>query len=203
MNPSYFRCGLVLLAAGASQRMGRPKQLLPIDGRPLLRHVTERVLRSPVSPVVVVLGAHTNEIESVLTGLPVHPVSNPAWTDGLGSSIRTGVESALSLSPDLNGLIILPADQPDLPELHLEKLIGRFRQGGCSLVASLIGDRRVPPVLFGAAWFAWLRQLTGDAGARELLREDRPEFGTVPLASNTDLDTPEDYNRFISGGAGA
>ena len=61
----------------------------------------------------------------------------------------------------------------------------------------------MPPVLFGAAWFDWLRQLTGDAGARDLLRENRPEFATVPLVSNADLDTPEDYDRFISGGAGA
>jgi len=198
-----FKCGLVLLAAGASRRMGRPKQLLPIDGRPLLRLVTERALRAPVSPVVVVLGAHADEIGPVLTGLPVHRVSNPEWEEGLGSSVRAGVEAALQLAPDLAGLIILPADQPELPALHLENLITRFRQGGCSLVASLTGDRRVPPVLFGAAWFDWLRQLTGDAGARDLLRENRPEFATVPLVSNADLDTPEDYDRFISGDAGA
>jgi len=198
-----FKCGLILLAAGASRRMGRPKQLLPVDDRPLLRLVTERALRAPVSPVVVVLGAHADEIGPVLAGLAVHPVSNPAWPEGLGSSVRTGVEAALKLTPDLEGLIILPADQPALPALHLENLIARFRLGGCSLVASLTGDRRVPPVLFGAGWFAWLRQLTGDAGARDLLREDRPEFASVPLASNADLDTPEDYDRFISGGAGA
>ena len=198
-----FKCGLVLLAAGASRRMGRPKQLLPIDGRPLLRLVTERALRAPVSPVVVVLGAHADEIGPVLAGLPVHPVSNPAWQEGLGSSVRAGVEAALQLAPDLAGLIILPTDQPNLPAQHLDTMIARFRQGGCSLVASLTGDRRVPPVLFGAAWFARLRQLTGDAGARDLLREDRPEFASVPLASNADLDTPEDYDRFISGGAGA
>ena len=198
-----FKCGLVLLAAGASRRMGRPKQLLPIDGRPLLRLVTERALRAPVSPVVVVLGAHADEIGPVLTGLPVHRVSNPEWEEGLGSSVRAGVEAALQLAPDLAGLIILPTDQPNLPAQHLDTMIARFRQGGCSLVASLTGDRRVPPVLFGAAWFARLRQLTDDAGARDLLREDRPEFASVPLASNADLDTPEDYDRFISGGAGA
>ncbi len=198
-----FKCGLLLLAAGASQRMGRPKQLLPIGGRPLLRHITERVLRSPVGPVVVVLGAQADEIAPILAGLPVHPVINHGWSEGLGSSVRTGVAAALRLAPELEGLIILPADQPDLPAQHLENLIGRFRQGGCSLVASLTGERRVPPVLFGAVWFARLRQLTGDAGARELLREHRLEFATVPLAANTDLDTPEDYYRFISGGAGA
>jgi molybdenum cofactor cytidylyltransferase len=198
-----FQCGLILLAAGASQRMGQPKQLLPIDGRPLLRHVTESALRAPVAPVVVVLGAHADEIRPVLAGLSVHLMENPAWNEGLGSSVRIGVESALKLAPDVAGLIILPADQPDLPAQHLESLIERFRQGNCSLVASLTAGRRVPPVLFGAAWFDWLRQLTGDAGARDLLREDRPDFASVPLASNADLDTPEDYNRFISGGAGA
>jgi molybdenum cofactor cytidylyltransferase len=183
--------------------MGRPKQLLPVNGRPLLRHVTELALRSPVAPVVVVLGAHADKIEPVLSGLPVHLIANPKWNEGLGSSVRIGVEAALRLAPDLAGLIILPADQPDLPAQHLESVIERFCQGNCSLVASLTAGQRVPPVLFGAAWFDWLRQLTGDAGARDLLREDRPEFASVPLASNADLDTPEDYNRFISGAAGA
>ena len=195
-QPDAFKCGLILLAAGASRRMGRPKQLLPVDGRPLLRLVTERALRAPVSPVVVVLGAHAEEIGPVLAGLPVHPVGNPAWSEGLGSSVRTGVEAALQLAPELEGLIILPADQPDLPAVHLENLIARFRQGGCSLVASWTGDRRVPPVLFGPEWFPKLRTLTGDTGARELLRGEDPRLASVPLESNTDLDTPEDYARF-------
>ncbi|RXK53389.1 nucleotidyltransferase family protein [Oleiharenicola lentus] len=192
-----FQCGLVLLAAGASKRMGRPKQLLPVQGLTLVRHVAELVLRAPVSPVVVVVGADAQKIEPALAGLPVQITLNPNWSEGLGSSLRVGVDAALELAPKLQGLIVALADQPGLPPNHLEKLIGRFRQGGCSLVASQTGLNLVPPVLFGAEWFPRLRILTGDSGARDILRENRPDFGRVILPDNTDLDTHEDYERYL------
>ncbi len=196
-NSPEFQCGLVLLAAGASKRMGRPKQLLPIHGRTLLRHVTELVLRAPVSPVVVVLGAEAKKVEPTLAGLPVTLTFNPNWSEGLGSSLRVGVDAALELAPKLHALIVALADQPGLPPQHLGKLISHFRQGGCSLVASQTGLNLVPPVLFGSEWFPRLRTLTGDSGARDILRENRPEFGRVILPDNTDLDTHEDYERYL------
>lgn len=192
-----FQCGLVLLAAGASKRMGRPKQLLPVHGRTLVRHVAELVLRAPVSPVVVVVGADAKKIEPALAGLPVQITLNPSWSEGLGSSLRVGVDAALELDPKLQGLIVALADQPGLPPNHLEKLVSRFRQGGCSLVASQTGMNLVPPVLFGAEWFPRLRILTGDSGARDILRENRPDFGRVILPDNTDLDTHEEYVRYL------
>lgn len=199
MNPAPdFQCGLVLLAAGASRRMGRPKQLLPVHGRALVRHVAELVLRAPVSPVVVVLGAEARKIGPALDGLPVHLTVNPDWEEGLGTSLRAGLAAALELAPRLQGLIIALADQPGLPPNHLENLIRRFRQGDCSLVASQTGPNLVPPVLFGAEWFPRLRALTGDSGARDILRENRPDFGRVALPDNTDLDTHEDYERYLA-----
>lgn len=196
MNSPEFQCGLVLLAAGASRRMGQPKQLLPLQGRTLLRHVAERVLKAPVSPVIVVLGAETEQIAPTLDGLPVHVVVNSAWTEGMGASLRVGVEAALARAPDLDALIVALGDQPGLPDGHLGRLIARHRAGGCSLVASLHDGRRLPPVLFGRDWFPTLRTLSGDAGARDILREDRPDFASIPLRDATDLDTPEDYARY-------
>ncbi|MDQ5981092.1 MAG: hypothetical protein QG602_4070 [Verrucomicrobiota bacterium] len=193
-----FHCALVLLAAGASKRMGRPKQLLPVEGQTLLRHVAERVLQAQVSPVVVVLGAEFEQIEPVLSGLPLQTAVNPAWQEGMGSSLRVGVDALLERAPALDALIIALGDQPGLPDGHLDQIIARYRQGGCSLVASHNGQRRVPPVLFGRDWFPRLRTLTGDAGAREILREERPDFASVPLADDTDLDTPEDYARYTT-----
>ncbi|HEX2861597.1 MAG TPA: nucleotidyltransferase family protein [Lacunisphaera sp.] len=192
-----FQCGLILLAAGASRRMGRPKQLLPVKGKTLVRYVAERVLRAAVSPVVVVLGAEEKKIEPSLAGLPVRLAVNPNWSEGMGSSLRVGVESALDFVPGLHALIIALADQPGLPPEHLDALIARYRRGGCTLVASQTGAARVPPVLFGPEWFPRLRQLTGDAGARDILRENRPDFASVQLADNTDLDTHEDYERYL------
>jgi CTP:molybdopterin cytidylyltransferase MocA len=195
-----FQCGLILLAAGGSRRMGRAKQMLPIQDKPLLRFVAERVVRAAVSPVVIVLGAESEKIAPTLAGLPVHLALNSAWAEGMGSSLRVGVNALLERAPQLNALIVALGDQPGLPDGHLDQLIARYRQGGCSLVASQTGPRRVPPVLFGRDWFPRLRQLAGDAGAREILREDRPDFASMPLEDNTDLDTPEDYARYMQNG---
>jgi molybdenum cofactor cytidylyltransferase len=197
VNPEpQFPCGLVLLGAGESRRMGQPKQLLPIAGRPMIRYTAELVQLAPVDPVVVVLGAGAAQIAPVLAGLRVHVVVNPDWAQGLGSSLRVGVASALQRAPDLSALIVALADQPTLPPDHLEALIARFRAGGCSAVASLTGNERVPPLLFGRPWFDRLHEISGDTGARALLREHAAEVATVPLAANTDLDTPEDYARY-------
>lgn len=176
--------------------MGRPKQLLPIKGKPLVRHVTEIVLRAPVSPVVVVLGAEAKEIQPALAGLDVQVAVNRAWAEGLGSSLRTGVESALGHTPGLQALIVTLADQPGLPPRHLERMIARLLAGGCTAVASQTGPDLVPPLLFGREWFQKLRTIKGDIGARALLRDHPADVATVPLESNTDLDTPEDYARY-------
>lgn len=198
MNPTpEFQCGLILLAAGGSRRMGRAKQLLPIKDKPLLRFVAERVLRAEVSPVVVVLGAESKKIEPTLDGLPLHLAVNPAWEEGMGSSLRVGVDALLDRAPQLDALIVTLGDQPGLPAAHLGQLVARYRHGGCSLVASFTGPNLVPPVLFGAEWFPQLRTLTGDSGARDLLRQNRPDFGRVALPDNTDLDTHEDYERYL------
>lgn len=195
-SSAEFRCGLVLLAAGGSRRMGQPKQLLPVRDRPLVRHVAEQARCAPVEPFVVVVGAEAERVGAALAGLDVHLAVNSAWAEGLGSSLRVGVESALGLSPDLQALLIVLADQPELPPSHLEQLIARYRRGGCTAVASLVGQDPVPPLLFGREWFPRLRGLSGDSGARALLREHAGEVATVALASNADLDTPEDYARY-------
>jgi len=199
MSPAQpFHCGLVLLAAGGSRRMGRPKQLLPIKGKPLVRHMADLVLQAPVKPVVIVLGAEARKIEPVLAGLPVHLALNPNWSEGQGSSLRVGVESALAQAPAVDALIITLADQPTLPPRHLGKLIETYRQGGCTIVASQLGPTRVPPVLFGPEHFPRLTSVSGDFGARVLLQDYADETALVPLETNADLDTPEDYDQYTA-----
>lgn len=193
---SPVSCGLIVLAAGASRRMGRPKQLLPIGGVPLLRHVVENLLEGPVAPVVVVLGAQAEVIAPVLDGLAVHRVVNADWAEGMGSSLRAGVAAALELAPQLSGLMVVLGDQPGLTAAHLWRLEEARRQTGRAVVASESGGVAMPPVLFAPEFFPRLLALRGDAGARSLLQSAGTELVVVPVGDLVDLDTVGDYVAF-------
>lgn len=192
-----FSCALLVLAAGESQRMGRPKQLLPVDGQPLLRHVAKTALSAPVSPVIVVLGARAAEIAPCLDGLAVQVATNERWAEGLGSSLRGGLQALAARGPAPAGVIVVLADQPDFSAAHLASLIETHRTTGKPIVASAADGVLRPPVLFTAAWFPRLLELRGDTGARALLQAHPESVATVPLTSPADLDTPADYERFL------
>ncbi|HYC70764.1 MAG TPA: nucleotidyltransferase family protein [Opitutaceae bacterium] len=196
------RCAFVLLAAGAATRMRQAKQLLPVDGTPLVRRAAEAALAVPLAPVVAVLGARAEEIQPALGGLPVHVTVNERWPEGLGSSVAAGVRAALAISPDLDAIVLGLADQPGVTGAHLARLVAARRATGRSLVASLGGGPPQPPALFAAPWFPRLLELRGDAGARSLLQENAAALAGVPLADARDLDTPEDYARFLAEGGG-
>jgi len=188
---------LILLAAGTSQRMGRPKQLLPVDGKPLVRHMAEVALAAQVSPVLVVLGAHAAEIAPCLGGLAVQVVTNERWAEGMGASVRAGMHALAAGRPTVQAVIVALADQPDFSADHLGRMIGAFRATGRTIVASAAGGVLRPPVLFAAAWFPRLLTLEGDTGARSLLQENPADITSVPLGAPADLDTPADYEEFI------
>jgi molybdenum cofactor cytidylyltransferase len=192
-----FPCALLLLAAGAARRMGRPKQLLPIGNRPLLRHVVEQSVGFGAALTVVVLGSQADEIKPILAGLPVHVVVNDGWKEGMGSSIRTGMEAILKVTPETAGMVIALGDQPDFSVVHLERLLATHRETGCSIVASRHGVNMMPPVFFSAAHFPALACLRGDAGARELLRTKAAEVVAVTMEDPGDLDTPADYANYL------
>ncbi|MBK8476451.1 MAG: nucleotidyltransferase family protein [Opitutaceae bacterium] len=195
-EPSPFSYGLVVLAAGASRRMGRPKPLLPIGGVPLLRYVVANLLEGPVAPVVVVLGAQVEVIAPVLDGLPVHRVVNAGWAEGMGSSLRAGVAAALELAPQLSGLMVVLGDQPGLTAAHLRRLEEARRRTGRAVIASQSGGVAMPPVLFAAEYFPRLLTLRGETGARALLQAAGEELVVVPASELVDLDTIDDYADF-------
>jgi molybdenum cofactor cytidylyltransferase len=195
-----FSCALLLLAAGASSRMGRPKQLLPVDGQPLLRLIAERALTAPVSAVVVVLGAHVSEIAPCFAGLPVKIVVNENWAEGMGSSLRAGVEAISALTPAPQGVVIALGDQPDFSAAHVIHLIEMWRASHSSIVASEANGVLMPPALFAANHFPDLLSLRGDAGARSLFQLHTREVPFVPMAAACDLDTPEDYTAYLERG---
>lgn len=195
--PTSFRFGAVILAAGGSRRMGRPKQLLPIEGSPLLLRTVQTVLASPAWPVVVVLGHAADTLRPLLARLPVQVVHNAEWSKGLGSSILTGIQILERFSTSLDGALIALADQPHLSSSAIGRLSSVFR-GPDSIAAARYSDATGVPVIFGRSYFPELLALQPEHGAQRLLRAHAACVAAVDLPElAVDLDTPEDYQRFL------
>lgn len=185
----------VVLAAGASQRMGRPKQLLPWgrDDRPMLRHVVQTALAAPVDEVIVVLGHAAERIAPALEGLPVRIVVNPAWADGLSSSVRAGLDA---VAPAAQAALFLLADQPRLTSKIIAAIVARFRRTRAPIVVPLARGRLGAPALFARVMFDELRAVQGDRGGRDLIARHPDLIATVELpdaALIADIDTLDDY----------
>jgi molybdenum cofactor cytidylyltransferase len=188
-----LRFGAAILAAGASTRMGTPKQLLAFQGKPLLVHAVEAALASPAWPVVVVLGANAERIRPVLARLPVLITENPAWAEGMASSIRAGVTTLQQFSRRLDGAIIALCDQPAFSAAVIEQLLDAQRTSGRSIVAAHYSGRNGAPAFFLREHFPTLTALTGEEGARALLNGAPEKIAAVNLPSLAlDLDTPAD-----------
>jgi molybdenum cofactor cytidylyltransferase len=193
--------GIVILAAGASRRLGQAKQLLALDGQSLIRRVAEAALLfraqlpDPV-PVVLVLGANADRIEPELAGLPLTVVQNPDWETGMASSLNTGLAALLRQTADLDALLVLLTDQPHVSTDLLTQLWQAFRESGKGLAACAYADRLGVPAIFAKRYFAAIQQLTGDRGASPLLNAHRPDCAVVPFAEGIiDIDTPDDLAR--------
>jgi molybdenum cofactor cytidylyltransferase len=188
-----FRFGAVILAAGASTRMGTPKQLIEIDGRPLVIRAVEAALASPAWPVVVVLGANAEKIRPLLSRLPVQIAENPEWAEGMAASIRAGVTTLRHFSRALDGALVALCDQPAFSTATIAELLAAQRATDRSIVAARYSGRHGAPSLFLREHFATLAHLTGEFGARDLLNGDPARVAAVDLPSLAlDLDTPAD-----------
>jgi molybdenum cofactor cytidylyltransferase len=196
------RFGALILAAGASRRMGRTKALLEIGGQTLVVRAALAALAAPVWPVVVVLGAQAAQIRPALARLPVLPVENPAWSEGMASSLRAGVAALRQFSRQLDGALVALCDQPAFSAETIGRLLAAQRETGLGIAAARYGGRCGAPALFLREHFAALAALTGEEGARLLLNGDPARVAAVDLPElAADLDTPEDYARFLKAAA--
>ena len=205
--------GLLLLAAGSSARLGRPKQLLPYRGRSLLRHAAETAAAWGGSPRVLVTGALHETLLPEVAGLGFDITRNEHWASGMGSSIRAGLAALEALAgpersalnpaalpaPPLAAVLVMLCDQPLLTPDILTALLAQFRATGQPVVASAYGGTRGVPAVFGRAVFPALRALSGPAGARNLLRA-YAHLPAVPFpAGVVDVDTAAQYEALGAG----
>ena len=189
----------MILAAGASTRMGAPKQLLRLDGRTLLRRTVDAVLASAAWPAVVVLGAHREAVRPEVARLPVLVAENPAWEEGLASSIRAGIQILDTFSLSLDAGLLVVVDQPAFSPAAIARLTDASLRSGKSIVAARYDGHPGPPVLFARRHFHELLDLHGPGGARPLLERHADQLATVDLPEfATDLDTPEDYQAYLA-----
>lgn len=183
---------LILLAAGSSSRMGSPKQLLPYRGRPLLRHAVETALEAGLSPVIVVLGARAEEIQPALAGLDgVEVVVNPDWSQGMGTSIQTGLAA---LGSRASGAVLALADQPLVTPQTLRRLVDFHRENGHGIVAASYSGTVGVPVFFARSAFPALMALSPDQGCKGVILAHGSSAAHIdcPEAA-VDVDTAEDY----------
>jgi molybdenum cofactor cytidylyltransferase len=191
--------GAVILAAGPSTRMGVPKQLLQFGGQALIRHVAAIALQAGCRPVIVVTGANAAASRESLRGLDVKEAENQKWQSGMSSSVRVGIESIMTVTPETVAVILMLCDQPFVTRNVIAELVKAHHETGCSIVASRYGNSYGVPALFGSIHFAELTALKGAVGAKQVIEKYLPKVQLLPFPEGEiDVDTPDDFRRLQS-----
>ncbi len=210
-NPSekfYPQVVVVMLAAGAARRFGRPKQLerwpAP-DGPTLVERATRLALNSGVGHILVVVGNQAEAVTKLLQApeyQKVRSVYNPRWEEGQGFSVAVGVQAAIELHSDAQAILFMLSDQPRLQPTTLTTLLDYFSDLGPPAQQAIIfptyDGRRGNPVIFGNRFFEELARLEGDSGGRTVVRahpQAAQEIAVTDPAIHEDVDTPADLAR--------
>lgn len=192
-TPTPRRIAAIVLAAGCSRRMGTVNKLLiGVDGKPMVQHAVDAALAAGLAPVVVVTGHERDKVATALAGLPVTLVHNPDYAEGLSTSLRSGLGT---LPSEAEGVLICLADMPGVSAAELKRLVGAFdpREGRAIIVPTRRG-KRGNPVLWGRQFFAEMRAVAGDVGARHLIGTYPELVAEIEMEGDgvlTDIDTPQ------------
>lgn len=181
----------IILAAGGSRRLGRPKLLIAYQGVPLLRRAIDAAIGAGCAEVLVVLGADRQHYAPLVQGTSARAVHNPDHQQGMSSSIRAGIRA---LARHVEAAIIMLADQPRIDTGIVRRLTDAYAHSGKRIVACRYGPVLGAPTLFDRALFVELLLLEGDQGARQVMDTHPGEVGVVeiPPRAALDIDLPED-----------
>jgi len=188
------RHAAILLAAGASTRLGRPKQRIAIDGVPLLRRTALALLATQPDALVVVLADAASDLRTLLDGIDARIVVAGDAAEGLSASLRAGLAA---VPHGCAGALVAVADQPALDAAHLAALCSAWRAAPAIAAASAYAGVLGVPALLPRAWFAELSRLQGDVGARAVLRAHADRVVAVDAPGlAADVDVPDDLARW-------
>lgn len=189
---------IVILAAGQSKRLGSPKQLLEFKGKSLLQHAVSSAMDTGIKPVIVITGARFEKMQEVLEQFPVQLIYNKEWEEGMAASIRCGVEGALQMNPDTDGILFMVCDQPFTDSSVLNELIVLQKETGTPITASFYEDIIGTPALYHKSIFPELLSLQGDIGAKKIISKYKDSISTITFnAGKTDIDTINDYENLL------
>lgn len=188
----------IVLAAGRSARLGRPKQLLPLGGRPLLAHTLAHAAASGLDEIILVLGHEAATIAGAVGDHGQRTVVNSDFAAGQSTSLRAGLAA---LSPETEAVLFLLGDQPTVTPEVIDAILAAYRADPAPIVAPLYGGERGHPLLFDRGLIPELTHVTGDEGARAIVRAHAAEVLLVPVpgaAPPQDVDTEADYERLLA-----
>lgn len=191
----------VVLAAGDATRFGSPKQFAKIGGETLVERTTRIVADAGYAPVFLVAGAYFDQMQLLFSGSAVLVIQNFEWEEGIASSIRCGIRAVQQNSPECQGLLLVACDQPAVTTMHLIALLSHAdtpQAKSLPVASSYCGVSGIPAI-FPSNLFPQLLDLSGDKGARQVLRTSELLPILVPLeAGEIDIDTPEDFARWMA-----
>lgn len=198
MKNKFQQAGIVILAAGNSSRLGRPKQLLEYKESTLLKNTISEALKVSNSFIIVVTGANQENVEKELNSSQITISFNADWENGMASSIVKGLNELLLLNPDCEQCIFSVCDQPFVTSLIFENLIKEYKKTKKGIVASAYSETLGIPVLFNKKYFKELLELNGQEGAKKLINKYKNDVASVPFEKgNIDIDTEEDYKKLF------
>ncbi|RCJ36338.1 4-diphosphocytidyl-2C-methyl-D-erythritol synthase [Nostoc punctiforme NIES-2108] len=190
---------IMILAAGASTRMGTPKQLLLYQGRSFLKYITEIAIASVCEPVVVVLGANAEQIHPQIKQLPVRVVKNSDWACGMSTSIKSGIELLNNLPQKIEAVVITLCDQPFVSPQIINQLVDTYYSTKKPIIACEYGNTLGVPALFSQTFFSELATLKETSGAKKVINNNLNEVFSIPFPlGDIDIDTPKDYEQLLS-----
>jgi molybdenum cofactor cytidylyltransferase len=195
--------GIIVLAAGSSSRFGKIKQLVYFKGKTLLQHTIEEATEAGAVPIVVVTGANADEVSKEIKSEKVEIVFNKDWEQGMASGIVIGLKKAITLNNELGKVIIAVCDQPFVSSSLFQQLYQKQNESAKHIVASAYADTIGTPALFTKKYFDALTGLTGDQGAKILLKKYSDDLATVDFPDgHIDIDTQADYENLLNGNPG-
>mgnify|MGYP003578868653 FL=1 len=193
--------GAVILSAGESSRMGRPKALLPIGGQTFIEKIVGTLNATPVGKIIVVLGHNAVDLRQRIEHLPVEILVNPDYQLGQLSSLQVAVRR-LQAENDCDGMLVHLVDHPYIERSLVDEMVRRFYESKKFIVVPSCGGKRGHPVIFSRALFGELLGAPMDQGAKAVVnahREDTLEIATDYEGIPVDIDTPEIYKKHVQG----